>query len=198
VRASGILIALPVVAGPILLVITIEHGDEFGARAARGSLLGVVALSVFCVVFARVARSGWVPAVAASWLGYGAVAAAGARWDAAPLAGLVVALVALAIARLLLAGQAPGDEPEPTRPWWDLYARAGSTAALVIAITTAADALGPGVSGVLTPFPVATTVLAAFAAAHDGPCAAATMLGGFVMALPAFALFFFVVALGLG
>lgn len=51
-RVGGMLIALPVVAGPILLLITLEHGEVFGARAARGALLGVVALSAFCVAFA--------------------------------------------------------------------------------------------------------------------------------------------------
>ncbi|HTD58974.1 MAG TPA: hypothetical protein VK672_08780 [Solirubrobacteraceae bacterium] len=39
-RVGGMLIALPVVAGPILLVITLEHGEVFGARAARGALSG--------------------------------------------------------------------------------------------------------------------------------------------------------------
>lgn len=197
-RVSGVLIALPVVAGPILLVITLEHGEEFGARAARGSLLGVVALSAFCVLFARTARLGWPAALAIGWLGYAVFAAAGSRWDAPAPAGLAVALVALVIARLLLRGGDALDDRVPARPWWDLYARVGTTAALVIAITTAADALGPAVSGVLTPFPIATSVLAAFTVARHGPVAGATMLGGFITALPAFALFFFVVAVALG
>jgi hypothetical protein len=101
-RASGILIALPLVAGPILLVITLQHGEAFGARAARGSLLGVLALSAFCVVFARMTRLGWAWALAVGWLTYAAVAAAASRWDPPPLAGLAVALAAVAIARTLL------------------------------------------------------------------------------------------------
>jgi hypothetical protein len=192
-RAGGILIALPLVAGPILLVITLEQGEDFGARAARGSLLGIVALSAFCVVFAR-AGSRWMRALLVSWLAYAVVAAAGSRWDAPPVAGLAVALAALAGARLLLGtDDQPGDAPR-TPPPWDLYARAASTAVLVITITTAADTVGPAVSGVLTPFPIATSVLAAFSLAHDGPRAAAATLRGFVAALPAFAAFFFIVA----
>ena len=197
-RAGGILIALPVVAGPILLVITLQHGETFGARAARGSLLGVVALSAFCVVFARAMRPGWSVALAAGWLAYAAIAAAGSRWDAPPLLGLAVALAALALARLLLGVDAGAGEPRRTPPAWDLYARAASTAALVFAVTSAASSLGPAVSGVLTPFPIATSVLAAFALAHDGPGAAASTMRGFVAALPAFAAFFFAVAIALG
>jgi hypothetical protein len=62
----------------------------------------------------------------------------------------------------------------------------------------AAGALGPAVSGVLTPFPVAASVLAAFTLAHNGPAASVTMLRGFVTALPGFTVFFFAVAVALG
>ncbi len=197
-RASGVVIALPVVAGPILLVIALEHGAAFGAHAARGALLGLVALSAFCVVFARVRRLGWIPALVAGWLAYGVIAAAASRWDAHPLAGLALALVAIVAARVMLgAHEGPGEDRPPPPPW-DLYARAASTALLVFTITTAADALGPALSGVLTPFPIATSVVAAFALAHDGPAAAVSMLRGFAAALPAFAAFLFAVALALG
>jgi hypothetical protein len=193
-RAGGILIALPVVAGPILLVITLEHGEAFGARAARGALLGVVALCAFCVVFAHTTRLGWATALGTGWLAYAAIATAGSPWDAPPPAGLALALAALAMARALLGADAgPGEAPRPP-PAWDLYARGLSTAVLVISVTTAAETLGPAVSGALTPFPIATSVLAAFTLAHDGPGAATAMLRGFVAALPAFAAFFFAVA----
>ncbi|MEA2189730.1 MAG: hypothetical protein QOK16_4741 [Solirubrobacteraceae bacterium] len=196
-RASGILIALPLVAGPILLVITLQHGEAFGARAARGSLLGVLALSAFCVVFARMTRLGWAWALAVGWLTYAAVAAAASRWDPPPLAGLAVALAAVAIARTLLGADDGARATTRSPPPWDLYARAASTAVLVITITTAAGRLGPALSGVLTPFPIATSVLAAFTLAHDGASAARAMLRGFVGALPAFAAFFFAVAVTL-
>lgn len=196
-RVGGVLIALPLVAGPILLIITLEHGKAFGAQAARGALLGMAALGAFCVVFARARRLGWVSALAFGWIAYGVIAAAGSRWDAPPLGGLAVAVIAIAISRVLLgADDDPGDA-HGTPPPWDLYARGASTAVLVLTITTAADKLGPAVSGVLTPFPIATSVLAAFALARDGPAAAASMLRGFVAALPAFAALLFAAALAL-
>lgn len=197
-RVGGILIATPLVAGPILLVVTLQQGHDFGARAARGSLLGIVALSVFCVVFAKVTSLGWPSALLVGWLSFAFVGAVATLWDAPPVAGILLALAALAVARLLLG--ADGDRakiPRPPPPW-DLYARAGSTAALVFGITTAAHQVGPAVSGILTPFPIATSVLAAFALAHDGDLAARSMLRGFVRALPGFATFFFVVAVVLG
>jgi hypothetical protein len=199
-RVGGMLIALPVVAGPILLVIALEHGDVFAARVARGALLGVVALSAFCVVFAiaAAARMRWPGVLLIGWVAYAAVAAAGSRWDAPPVAGLASALAALLLARAFFGRKDQTDALAPARPPWDLYARAGSTAALVIVLTTAAGALGPAVSGVLTPFPVAGSVLGVFTLAHNGPAASRAMLRGFVVALPGFAVFFFAVALALG
>jgi hypothetical protein len=198
-RVGGMLIALPVVAGPILLVITLEHGEVFGAHAARSALLGVVALSAFCVAFAAAAtHMRWPAALLIGWAAYAGVAACGSRWDAPPFAGLASALAALLLARALLRRKDHTDALSSSPPPWDLYARAGSTAALVIVLTTAAGALGPAVSGVLTPFPIAASVLAAFTLAHDGPTASLTMLRGFVTALPGFAAFFFAVAIALG
>jgi hypothetical protein len=198
-RVGGMLIALPVVAGPILLVITLEHGEVFGARVARGALLGIIALSAFCVVFAAAAaaRMRWPAALLIGWAAYAGVAACGSRWDAPPVAGLSAALVALLLARAFLSSKNHVDALSPS-PSWDLYARAGATAVLVIVLTTVAGTLGPAVSGVLTPFPVAGSVLAAFTLAHDGPAASVAMLRGFVIALPGFAVCFFAVAVALG
>jgi hypothetical protein len=197
-RVGGMLIALPVVAGPILLVITLEHGEVFGARAARGALLGVAALSAFCVAFAVAATlRRWPTVLLIGWAAYAVVAACGSQWDAPPLAGLATALASLLFARAFLNRRDHTDALSPPPPW-DLYARAGATAALVIALTTASGALGPAVSGVLTPFPIAASVLAAFTLAHDGPAASLAMLRGFVVALPGFAVFFFAIAVALG
>ena len=76
-EVSGLLVALPLVAGPILLITELEHGAHFASRAAAASLLGLVALASFVVVFARAARhAGWPIAVLAGWVAFLAVALA--------------------------------------------------------------------------------------------------------------------------
>ena len=52
---AGVLVGLPVVAGPILLVETLLHGGGFGADAAAGTRLGLAALTAFVVVYDRIA-----------------------------------------------------------------------------------------------------------------------------------------------
>ena len=105
---AGIVTAVPVVAGPILAILTIEHGRAFGAAAARGALLGVVALSAFCVGLRAPGGSGrpWLPALAAGWVAYLVVAAAASQVDAPAGWGLLAALGALALSAWLI-GPAP-------------------------------------------------------------------------------------------
>ena len=58
VRVGGLVGALPVVAGPILLVYAFAHGRVFAADAAAGTLLGLVSLTTFVVVYAHLAGRG--------------------------------------------------------------------------------------------------------------------------------------------
>ena len=64
---------------------------------------------------------------------------------------------------------------------------------MVFVLTTAASTLGPALSGILSPFPIFTTILAVFAHRADGAPGAAGTLRGAVIGSFAFAMFFLVV-----
>ena len=68
-RVGGLIAGLPVVAGPILLAYALAHGREFAATAAAGTLLGLVSLIAFVVVYARLAgrTSGGCACSPAGW-----------------------------------------------------------------------------------------------------------------------------------
>lgn len=199
-RVGGIVIAIPIVAGPVLLVLALDHGRAFVQRAATGALVAIVAVCGFCLAFNRAATLGVLGAVTASWLTYAALAVPLARLRTPPGVGLLIALAAIAATHVIMrrarpSGDAALRSPSPAPPKWDLWARAASTSTLVVALTTAAGALGPALSGVLTPFPVATTVLVAFTLAQAGRLAAHHALIGYLAGLPGFAVFFVIVAL---
>jgi hypothetical protein len=178
---SGVLVAIPIVLGPILLIITIEQGEDFGAEAATSSLLAMVALAVFTVVFERAGRTlRWELTTLAGWAAFLAVALLVSRVEAAPVAALAAAVAAFAAAIAVTPPpRSPAGPPTPP-PAWDLPARAIATAVLILVLTGAADGLGPALAGALAPFPVATTVVAAFVLAQDGSAAATNMLRGFM------------------
>jgi hypothetical protein len=198
-EVSGLLVALPLVAGPILLITELEHGAHFAARAASASLLGLVALASFVVVFARIAHivraRAWPLAVAGGWIAFLAVALAFGATTIAAGIGLALAVAAFALAPLLL----PHDrelahEPTAALPVWDLPARAAATALLVLGLTGAAAGLGPTLTGVLTPFPVSNTVLAAFLLVLEGPAQLDAFFRGFLRGAYGFCAFCFLVA----
>jgi hypothetical protein len=192
---GGIIIAVPIVAGPILLILGVDHGAAFVHRAAQAALLGIVAVGAFCIVCGRALRLGWGVAVGLGWVGYGLITAALAGVQPTMWIGLPAALAAITAARWLIG--APGSDARASAdpPSWDLPARAGAAALLVVALTSSSSALGPSVSGLLTPFPVATSVVVAFTLQQSGRDAAIRTLRGYLTGLPGFAAFFVIVAL---
>lgn len=195
VLIGGIVGGLPVIAGPILLAFALDQGEAFAAGAAVGTLLGLISLTAFALVYARLApHATWPLCLLAGWTVFLAATAALSALDVAPLVALAAAFATFAVAlRLLPAGAAPAASA-PRPPAWDLPARAASALALVVALTSAASALGPSLSGLLAPFPIIASILAAFTHAQQGAAAAQRILRGLVLGFFAFALFCFTVA----
>jgi len=149
---TGVLVALPIVAGPILLISCLEHGTRFGAAAAASSLLGLVTLALFAVVFAWSSRrAGAILALAVTWAACLAADVALAQLQVSPWVGLPVVLVAAWGASRALSRSAgsPGAPLLTTRPWWDLPGRAAATASLVVLVTSLAGTVQV-LRGVLT------------------------------------------------
>lgn len=198
VAVAGILGGLPVVAGPILLALTLIHGRSFGADAAASTLLALAALTAFVVVYGRVAPRA-VPAatVLCGWAAF--LVGVGLLALIHPPPGVSFVLVGAGFAfglRLLPPPRvAPAALDEP--PWWDLPARALAALTLVVALTAVSGALGAHLSGLLAPFPIITSVLAVFTHAHGGPVQARILLRNFLVGFYGFAAFCLTLAVGL-
>ena len=196
-QLAGILVALPVVAGPILFISHELHGADFTAAAAASSLLGLVSLAVFIVVFSWVGRRyRWAMTTLVAWV---AVLLVDLMLSAVPITiatALPITLAATCVAIALM--PAASSERAAAGPavslGLDLVSRAVVTATLVLAITTASGALGPGWTGLLAPFPTALTVVAAFVHAQRGAAATIRTLRGALMGLFGFTVFCAVVA----
>lgn len=195
VAVAGILGGLPVVAGPILVVLTLVHGRPFGAEAAAGTLLGLAALTLFVVVYGKASeRIGPVLSLLAGWaaflLGVGFLQ----LLDVPPGVSLVFVTACFAAGLALLPAPTTAPAVIPAPPWWDLPVRALAALALVIAISTASGALGPSLSGLLAPFPIITSVLAVFTHAHGDLDQVRVLLRNFLVGFYGFAAFCFVLA----
>jgi hypothetical protein len=192
---GGWLSALPVVAGPVLVFYAIEQGTAFAAEAAHATLAGLMATSGFCVAYARSAtRFRWYACVASGWGTFAIATWLLLAWRP----GLIVSLAGLALATFVGRRALPHVTPSAGRapaPAGDLPVRMLAAAVLVLALTGLASRLGPALSGLLNAFPVLTTTIAAFTHAQRGSAAAVMFAGGYLRAVPGFALFCFVLSL---
>ena len=192
---GGWFAGLPLTSGPVSVFLAIEQGRPFAATAARSSILGLVGVAAFCVAYARAAqRFGPVACLGVGFVCYAAAtllshAIGGGPW-------VVFAIVCgVLVASLVAMPRVQRADAEGAPPWWDLPLRIVAATSMVLAITTAAASLGPTWSGLLSPFPVFSSVLAAFAHHMSGAAAAARLQRGVVAGIFSFAAFFLVVAL---
>ena len=197
-RIGGVVGGLPMIAGPILLVLAIDQGAAFAAQAATATLLGVVALGGFVIAYvASSRRFNWCVALIAGWFAFAALLLALQRVHVGAGAALVVAGIALAATLRVLPRSARAGRTPSTPGRWDLPLRAACTVLPIVVVTAAARSLGPHLSGLLAAFPIITPVLAAFTHAQHGWREAAALLRGFTVGFFAYALFCFVVAIAL-
>ena len=191
---GGWLAGLPLTSGPVSIILALEQGPRFAARAALGTLLGLVSLAAFSLAYGVAARRVPWPGC----LGAGAVAFAVStvvfQGVTLPL-GLAFGLVCAVLAGVgtLMAG---GGAPRAARRLvpGDLAVRMALAALLVLALTSVAAALGPALAGALSPIPVFGALLAVFAQRDQGGAAAAQLLRGMVLGSFGFATFLLVVA----
>lgn len=195
---GGLVGGLPVVAGPILLVFALDHGPVFAAGAAAGTLLGLVSLLAFVVVYAHLASHvRWWASLVLGWGAFFAVTAGLSTITLDADTALAVVLVAIALTMLVLP-QPRGERAGSVElPYWDLPLRALSALALVLVLTAVSGQLGAKLSGLLAPFPVITSVLAVFTHAQHGERELHLIMRGLVTGFVAYALFCFVLAVSL-
>ncbi len=199
-RIAGMLGGLPVVAAPILLVYALAHGDGFAANASAATVLGLISLMGFVIVYARLSGMlAWWLSLPASWAAFALLTFLFSVVEVSALLALIFVGMTLLVAPALLpqGGLAATRQRLSPLPSWDLPLRAASALALVLALTAAAGWLGPRVSGLLATFPVIASVLAVFTHTQRGHNEVLRLLRGLLLGYAAYALFCFTLALAL-
>jgi len=192
---GGVFTALPLTSGPVVLVLALERGRSFAAAASVGALLALISLSGFALAYSWSSRR--LQWTGSSLLGCGAYLICTLllqRWSIPfDITFLIVCgILSACVYAMPLDSLTESRSPAPA---WDVTVRMLLAAILVVGITTSAPAFGPRVSGLLTPFPVAATILAAFIHHFDGYRAARQFLRGLLKGLFSFAVFFVVIGM---
>lgn len=195
---AGLLSGLPVIAGPIILALWLEHGAAYAAEVAWMLPVGQAPLAAYLLAFVALARRGrhWSLCLLAGWSAFLLVAALCLE-VALPYAVLALGGMALMLlAGLTLPAPAPAPAPEPMAglPPLEIAARMVAAMALVVTVTTISARIGVGWTGLLAAFPVAGSVMPAFTLARSGPSATLLLLRGFVSGLLGLSICFLLLA----
>ncbi|WP_460977950.1 hypothetical protein [Spirosoma knui] len=193
-KIGGLIGSMPWVAGAILLFFILEQGKAFGIHSIQGTMTGILALISFCFSYSVFARKfTWLPTLLLSYSLYTATAV---TFNYLQLSlYLSYALVIAYVLLTLWLFPKPSDQPIKARHLpFDIPIRMAVATLFVLVITGLASVLGPGWSGILTPFPILTSVLAIFSHTLQGSNATITTLRGLVIGLLGFTTFLFLQA----
>jgi hypothetical protein len=192
-ESAARLASLPWVAGPISFFMALEQGSAFAASAAVGATWSVVGLAAFCLIYAWAAkRYQYMAGLFLAYSVYMLLAWGGTIFPLQAIPVYVVTIGCLAIfIRLIPVREKPVSSGKTF--FWDIPLRMLTAAVFVWGLTRMAAWLGPSWTGVLTPFPILTSILAVFTHWQKGIQSAVHLLHHMAIGLTGFATFFFVV-----
>jgi hypothetical protein len=191
---AGWLAGLPVVAGPIVLLLALERGPAFAAQASAASIAAIAASEAFNFAYAWTCRrSAWPLSLAAGMLGWMGVAMLLTHLPGGLAWAMVAACVAVTVTQNGLprvAGAMPVTRSGLGGLAWRMFAGA----VLTVAVTTLSASMGATWSGLLSVFPLLGIVLAVSAQRAHGADFVALLTRGMVIGRGSFAAFFAVTA----
>ncbi len=193
---GGLIVGLPLTSGPVSVFFAVEQSRQFAAAAAVGAMLGMISVSVFCVIYTNSARRlPWYLAAALGISMYLVTVWSLSFVSPGLILTAVIIPVVLALALLALGKPINRQQHSYSAPWWDLPLRMLAATTLLVLITTLAGSLGPKWSGLLSPFPIFTFVMAVFAHSQNGAAAVWRWMHGVLSGLFSYTAFFLVVGL---
>jgi len=197
-RVAGWLAGFPIVGGPLLVFVTLDHGAQFGSEAALGAYFGLVPWLTFTMTYAFCSRTmGWFWCTIIGFTVWTAVAViavilqGASPWlEILPFAAFIAALFAYPRGE-------PSDE-EREHVWWGLPARMVAGAGLTIVITEFAAAMGSHWSGIFATFPVMGSIICISSHLQYGRHAVQEAVAGMSIGLASVGTFCFAAYLLLG
>ncbi|MEA2169291.1 MAG: hypothetical protein QOF76_2591 [Solirubrobacteraceae bacterium] len=193
-HVGGVVSAFPAIVGPLLLITVHLHGSASTARAATGTLVGLVGLSAFATVYGRVSQTRrWPVALTAGWIAAAVLTVPLGTFTPGLPGALILAGASLTGAVATLP-QSRAWNSEPRAGVSRAGVRMALTFALVAGLAVLVRWAGPAVGGMLAGLPVLASVLTCATHRHSGAVASTELLRGMLAGMGSFVAFCAVVA----
>jgi hypothetical protein len=191
---SGILIGLPLNAGPIALFLALDHGNTFASLSAKGIVFGAVSLAFYSVVYAALSkRFSWFISALTGWVAYLGATFFLRQFDFTLLPTFILTVSAL-LAFLVFFPKYRDEDLEIVPPSWDIPLRIITATLFIIGLTYISANLGPKLSGLLSTFPIFGTIFAVTTHHLYGSNACIKLLRGVIVSLFSFCVFFVIIS----
>ena len=196
---GGLIVSLPISAGPAYVMLGLDHTDAFIAESTIGSLAANAVTTVFILIIVKLApRTPWPVTLGAALLAWLLAASlvrqvAWTLWSASAL-NVVAFAVCLWLVRRVPPSPPASGRAGPRR-WYELPLRAVLVGGLVATVVTASDWMGPTVTGMAAVFPIMLTGLGILALPRLGGLAGAVLFAATLRAMPGFAIALLVLGL---
>lgn len=195
-QIGGMLASLPWVAGPIILFFYLEQGVDFTVNSIEGVMIGMFGTYAFTFmyIFSSI-KNKWYISLLLSYLCFiGVVLILKNLEGKLSLNTWFLLILITNIIGFRLFPNYKSKEIHEKKLKNDLVLRMIVITFFVILITYLAKILGPYWSGILTPFPIVTAILAAFTHYTQGAYGTSIILRGMLTGFIGFATFLFLQA----
>lgn len=191
---AGMMSGFPLVTAPVAFFMAIEQGPRFAQPSAISIQFALMGVTSYAIVYGLLAgRYRWPISQGIAVLAYFTVSVFTVRLPPWSSLAIVLSLALVAVGLAVLPAPA-GPVVRPPLPWWDVWLRVAVTLIIVLAVTAAADRLGPQLSAIFASYPAISSVLTPFAHARGGADAARDVVRGIILSHISFALLFAIVA----
>lgn len=191
---SGWLVGLPLTSGPVVFLLALGQGTVFATHAVQGTLWGLISVVSFCLAYSWCSfRLNWLGSLLAGW-GIFFLSTALLLHVSAPLPVTFACVIAVSLLALVLQPRRRKQSHLVVTPRWDTPVRMIMAASFVVLITEISSAIGPQLSGLLTPFPMFASILGAFTHRFQGAEAARQSLSGVMIGSFSSSVFLLIVA----
>lgn len=196
-KVSGILGGMPVVAGPIVVLLAFEQGQQFAMLSATTAIISVVPLLIFGISYCWAClKFNWFISFIIAVINWLIVANILLLFSIKAEFALLITFIALSIAPYIL--PAISSLAQPVKKGHDLIWRMLAGGLLTLLITQTALFLGERWSGMLAVFPIIGSVLAIFTHVTQGREYVTLLYRGMIRGLYSLTVFFYVLAIGWG